>query len=262
MGLYQHVTRGDDANDLRIAERRSTLTSLYDSLPPSTSPGFWLAVDTIEIPLEVLVRLLRAAIVREDQPLRGRLIALIAQRTQTMNERWAAHMLRELHLHVDEYQMLVLDLCADLRECLIRALLDLQRPFWEENFLHCLYFERKHVYRTFMYREGWWGVAGHTGRRVPRAVVASLDRLIYYVNERTSSFDIEDERAYQILHALEYSDLMGHVFALPERLRTVILLIYWEGRTAKDIAHILSIAERTVRYRLHAALQTLREALL
>ena len=100
------------------------------------------------LPLEVLVRCLRTAVSREDVQYRNRLLALIVQRTQTANERWVQRVLKTAGILPGECPMLADDLYADLCERVLYAVLDPQRHFWEVNFPHCLYFERKHVFRT------------------------------------------------------------------------------------------------------------------
>ncbi len=64
------------------------------------------------------------------------------------------------------------DLYADLCERVIRALHDSRRQFWEENFQHCLCFERKHAYHAFMTREGrWYNQHAHEFRYSPHSSI-------------------------------------------------------------------------------------------
>ncbi len=124
--------------------------------------------------------------------------------------------------------MLANDLFADLCERLMRSLMDMKRLFWEENFQHCLRFERQHVYQAFMTREGWWHhqlADGAVTRRVPRERSESLDQPVRHADGE---------------------------------FKSVIWLIYWEGRTEKDAARILGVSDRTVRNRLQGALKSLR----
>ncbi len=247
---------------MAVEQRRTVLSLAHDALPSYASAAFWQTIADVSIPLEVLVKLLRKAHASGDEQGRGRIVEQIFQRTQAMNKYWAYTVLRHIPLHSDERYALVNDLCADLHECMLRALIDIQRPFWEENFLHCLYFERKHVYRTFMIREGWWqSQQGKRGARVPRAYVASLDQLLGHMDGQSSLFDVEDEQAQIMLQSVERSDLLRFVLHLPDRLKAVILLLFWEGRSEKDAAQVLGISDRTVRNRLRTALQMLRDAL-
>ncbi|TMD92363.1 MAG: sigma-70 family RNA polymerase sigma factor, partial [Chloroflexi bacterium] len=48
---------------------------------------------------------------------------------------------------------------------------------------------------------------------------------------------------------------------LPDKLKSVVLLVFWEGKTEKDTARILGISDRTVRNRLRDAFEVLRNAL-
>ena len=98
-------------------------------------------------------------------------------------------------------------------------------------------------------------------RRVPRALLNSLDRAIHYTDGELGELEIEDERAQQQLLAVERTDLLNLVLQLPEKLRSVILLIFWEGRSEKDTARILAITDRTVRNRLYEASRILRSEL-
>ena len=161
-----------------------------------------------------------------------------------------------LHLSTDEKQAFTNDLCADLHERMLRAVMDLDRPFWEENFLHSLFFERKHVYQAFMTREGHWY---NQRSRVPHRMISSLERLLVSAeNDGGYAGDIEDTRAQEGLLAVERSEVLQMVLALPEKLKAVVLLLFWEQRTEKEIAQLLKISDRMVRYRLQNALKLLR----
>ncbi len=178
------------------------------------------------------------------------------------NEHWATCVLKMLSVSPDERQALLYDLCADLYESLLRALVDAQRTFWEENFLHALQFERRHVYQAFMVREGRWSDRGvKHGTRIPRVLVTRLDQPLQQDNGDTCVLEIEDERAQSMLLAIETSDLLRLVLLLPAKLKGVVLLLFWEGRSEKDIAQILGITDRTVRNRRREALNLLRGAL-
>jgi len=63
------------------------------------------------------------------------------------------------------------------------------------------------------------------------------------------------------LLSVEQHDLALLILHLPEKLKSIIWLIFWEGRTEKDAARILGITDRTVRNRLREALKVLRELL-
>ena len=70
--------------------------------------------------------------------------------------------------------------------------------------------------------------------------------------------DIVDEQAQQALLSVEQHDLPLLILNLPEKVKPVIWLIFWEGRTEKYVANILGVSDRTVRNRLHKALNMLR----
>jgi RNA polymerase sigma factor (sigma-70 family) len=252
----------DEAYNQAVMKRRAQLDRVYDALPGYASPAFWQALETTEIALEVLVRCLRKAIACGDAQGCNHIISVIIQRTQTSNEYWARSMLNRLSLSEDERQAMVCDLCADLYEGLIRALMRPEHAFWEENFFHCLQFERKHVYRSFMMREGRWHDQ-HVKRseRIPRALLSSLDQPGLQTEEEMCALEMEDERAQMMLRSIELSDLLWLVLRLPGPLKTAIILIFWEGHSEKEVAQLLGITDRTVRNRVQRALQLLRERL-
>jgi hypothetical protein len=258
LGVVEIVDISSEMDDLDVegGTHRRKLACMYRSLPDSASPVFWNVVEKADIPLEVLVICLRN--VTNNQH-RQRILHIIVQRTQIMNEYWAGNVLKHVALHVDERAALICDLCADLYEHMLRALLDPSKLFWEENFLHCLYFERRHVYRSFMTREGRW----HDSRvlkseRVPRGLLQRLDQPISQAEGEPYLLDLEDEHAQKMLQAVDAGDLLKFVLLLPEHLKAVVLLLYWEERSEKDIARILNVSDRTVRNRIQAALKLLR----
>ncbi len=227
--------------DSEVTRRRSVLADVYNALPAYGSLAFWSAVEEPDlqgaVPLEVLARCVRSAIAQGDDEGRNRILEVIFQRIHMSNEYWANGVLKTAPLQADERKALVSDLYGDLCECIIRAVIDDKRLFWEENFQHCLMFERKHVYRSFMRREGRWN--GLDGKRS----------------------ELEDEKAQKALLAVEQADIPGLILHLPDRLKPIVLLIFWEGRTEKDTAKILGITDRTVRNRLREALKLLHREL-
>jgi hypothetical protein len=230
--------------------------------PVYTTDEFWKIVEAVDTPAEVLVRCLRISVEYGDDQGRNTIFSTIVRRIQQSNEYWATSVLKMLSLAPDERQALLCDLCADLYENLLRALVDRQRSFWEENFLHALQFERRHVYQAFMMREGRW--CDHQvkqGTRIPRALVTRLDQPLQQGDGNTCVLEIEDERAHRMLLAIETSDLLRLVLLLPVKLKAVVLLLFWEGRSEKETAQLLDITDRTVRNRRREALNLLREAL-
>ena len=258
----------DEDIDNDLVKRHITLADIYKALPAYGSVEFWSIIEEpdlkLAVPLEVLVRCTRAAIACRDDVGRNRIITVIIRRTQTSNEYWAYQVLGNVRVQPGERSMLVHDLYADLCERLIRALMDTKRQFWEESFQHCLQFERKHVYQAFMTREGRWHnqhEADAPTRRIPRKHIESLDQPVLHANGEMWELDIEDEQAQQALLSVEQNDLALLILHLPEKLKSIIWLIFWEGRTEKDAARILGITDRTVRNRLREALKVLRELL-
>jgi RNA polymerase sigma factor (sigma-70 family) len=256
------IIPGDSLDE--VARHRTYLADIYDSLPGYGSKAFWRIVEEPDLrstlPLEVLVKCVRAAIAYGDNEGRNRIVTVIIRRTQASNEYWTQNVLNALPLSAEERSVLFNDLYADLCEHLIRALIDPTHLFWEEHFQHCLRFERKHAYHTFMVREGRWHYhPDKRPERVPRTLIASLDQAVVNAEGEMVELSVSDEQAQQALLAVEHADLPLFVLHLPEKLKTVVWLMFWEGRTEKDTARILGITDRTVRNRLHEALKLLRE---
>ncbi len=260
----EHSGEGFDS-DVAMIQRRATLAHLYNTLPEYGCTTFWHAIEEPDtsrsLPLEVLVRCLRAAVIRGDDQGRKRILETIIRRTQTANEYWVNNIFKNMSLPVDERKALASDLYANLCEGVIRALLDPQRTFWEENFWHSLRFERKHAYATLMVREGYRrSQYAKQGERIPRTLIKSLDQPVEGVDGR-EEVDIEDGRAQQALLAVEHTDLLRLVLRLPQKLKAVVLLMFWEDRSEKDTARILGISDRTVRNRLQEVSKILRSEL-
>jgi hypothetical protein len=257
-----HAADSNEHLDAGRAERRVLLSYRYDALPAYPSPAFWDAVADAELPLEVLVRHIRNAVKDGDITGRNRLLALVIERVQPSNESWARRVLNSLPRYTGEEGVMADDLCADLAECLMRAIVDTARHFWEENFLHCLYFERKHVYRSFMMREGrWYDPQVKRSERIPRSLLASLDQPALGDGEDRYPLDVEDERCQLMLRTIEHYDVLEAVLRLPDHLKAVVLLLFWEARTEKDTACILGVTDRTVRNRVREAFRRLRDTL-
>jgi len=264
--VEQKFSQIEEDADRGLIRRRIELANVYQTLPEYGSMEFWKIIEEPDIkaalPLEILVRCFRLAITKGDDVGRNRIVELIIRRTQVSNEYWAYHVLNSIHLGPDERNILVHDLYADLCERVIHALMDMKRLFWEENFQHCLQFERKHAYQAFMTREGRWYHQqgdGTVTRRIPRVLIDSLDQPVMHSDGELRGLEIEDERAQQALLSVEQGDLPLLILQLPEKLRSVIWLIFWEGRTEKDAAQILGISDRTIRNRLREALKSLRD---
>lgn len=258
----------DDTYEQELIQRRALIAGQFLTLPAYGSMEFWQRIEESQsqqaLSLEVLVKCVRVAIRRENDAAKKRILEMIFRRTQAANEYWSKQILLKLHLPSEEQYMCAHDLYADLCERVIRAMHDEKRQFWEENFQHCLSFERKHAYQAFMTCEGRWynqHANGSGTRRVPRSLMGSLDHPVQHANGESWEIDIVDEQAQQALLSVEQQDLPTLILNLPEKLKAVLWLIFWEGRTEKNVANILGISDRTVRNRLQKALRLLRAAI-
>ncbi len=263
-GVVESVSTPVNAYDYdeEVVKRRVTLAHYYNSLPAYATAAFWQRIETPDIPLEVLARVFRFTIECRDDQGRNIIFSALIRRIQRSNEYWASTVLRSVSAQADEQDALLCDLCADLHESIFRALMDPKRSFWEENFPHALRFERKHVYQAFMMREGRWrDQQVKCATRIPRSLVASLDQPLQQTNGDSCLLEIEDERAHTMMLAVESSDLLRLVLLLPTRLKAIVLLLFWEGRSEKETAQLLGVTDRTVRNRKREALKLLREAL-
>lgn len=263
--VEQEFSQIEEDADRDLIGRRVRLANVYQALPECGSIEFWRVIEEPNVkaalPLEVLVRCFRLGIALEVDAGRNRIMEMIFRRTQSSNEYWSRQVLNRVHLTSEERCMFAHDLYADLCERVIRAIMDSNRLFWEENFQHCLCYERKHVYQAFMTREGRWynqHANDAVSRRVPHSLIGSLDQPVQHANGESWEMDIEDERAQQALLSVEQHDLPLLILNLPEKLKPVIWLIFWEGRTEKNVANILGVSDRTIHNRLHKALKLLR----
>lgn len=247
--------------DVVLEKRHQLFKQASERLNQATQEAYERLIFAPDIPLEVLVGSLRSALREQEGQRVTSLLASILQRLQRTNASWARTVLHRLDLPSGEHLAWSADLCAELNEYIIRALRDPARCFWEENFFHSLYFGRKHVYHSFLRREGL-GVEARAGRgtRIPRRLLARLDHLRLQVFADGVE-ELVDVRAQQMLASVEQSDLAWLVLHLPEKLKAVILLCFWEGKATHEVATILSISDRTVRNRLQAALDRLRALL-
>lgn len=247
---------------IALTERQSMLIDTYSLLPEYGSMAFWKVIEGTDIPLETLVRCFRLASLYEDHTGRDRLFTVIVLRTQTINAAWAKAVLKTLPIVEDVRIALASDLCADLYECVLRALLDQKKRFWEEHFLHCLRFERQHVYKACMMREGYWQEPQvKRSMRVPRSLLTRIDVPIQTSEEMPYTLDIEDKQAQSALLAMEQTDMLLLIQGLPTKLKIVLLLLFWEGRPEKEVAQVLGVTDRTVRNRKREALALLRQAI-
>ena len=257
---------GDEEYREALARRRNYLAQRYADLPRYDSSAYWRIVEELDrrvaLPLEVIVKCLRLAIAYGDDAGRKRTLEILFQRIAFSNEHWAYHVLRMAQVSATDQALLVHDLYADICEGVIRAVMDPTRLFWEENFLHCLSFERKHVYHAFERREGrWYSFRNRPSESMPRYMTEHIDQPEQFDRKRVLLTIVEDEVARKALLGVEQSDLPALILGLPDKLKVVVWLIFWEDRTEKDVARILGITDRTVRNRLKHALQLLQRKL-
>ncbi len=253
--------------EAKFQARRARLAGLYRALPPYGSTDFWRLLEQGEeeaqrLPLEVLVRVLREeAMAREDIQAQRRIFSVIIARLQYSNEQWIRAVLSGERLLNDERQAFAADLYADLCEQLLRSFLDPNQRFWEEAFHHCLRFTRRHIYKSFLNREGYWRkTTPGPGQRVPHTLLESLER-VYREKEQRGEWDVPDERAEQAFLRVEQRETASLLLHLPGHLRTIVWLIFWEDCSTKQVGELLGISDRTVRNRLRAALARLRRVL-
>ena len=266
--MEKDIGQGGDGvlQEAAFQARRARLAGLYRTLPPYGSAEFWHLLERDEeaqtLPLEVLVRVLREeAMARGDTQAQRRIFAVIIARLQCSNEQWIHAVLSGERLLSGERQALAADLYADLCEQLLRAFLDPNQRFWEEAFHHCLRFARRHVYKSFMSREGYWRkTTSGPGQRIPRTLLESLER-VQREKKREDEWDVPDERAEQAFLLVEQKEIAALLSRLPVHLRTVVWLVFWEDCSMKRVGELLGISDRTVRNRLRAALAQLRRVL-
>lgn len=76
---------------------------------------------------------------------------------------------------------------------------------------------------------------------------------------RHAYIDLESLR--ELLPAPDKQQLVRELYALPARYKTVLILFYFEGYSAKEIAQILSLSENAVKKRLQRAREALKKEL-
>lgn len=265
MQEYAETVAGNEREEL-LFQRRTHLARLFATLPNYGSSAYWRVLEEPDIhlalPLEVLVKCIRASVAHRDTIGQKRAFEILFRRIAASNARWVYHVLRTSHLSLNEQTLFMHDLYADICECVIRAVIDPTRLFWEENFSHCLSYERKRVYQTFMQREERWRNHNNQSKQhIPHQSLSSMDQSEPDIRSKIRAWMIEDEAARQALLAVEQNDIPGLVIGLPDKLKAVVLLIFWEDRTEKDTAQILGITDRTVRNRLKRALLLLHRQL-
>jgi RNA polymerase sigma factor (sigma-70 family) len=217
------------------------------------------------VPSEVLVRWCRQAWCAGDRDTHNEVCALLFDRLRLVNRRWAAMAIARSNVHWHDRKVLAEELYADLCERLIHAWRDPARAFWEISFGWCLRFERRHVFKALMVREGWTNTSTGKARpaRVPRPLMERLDGPLRQEGEvRWWACEREDERAMREMLAIEqHALLLQLVAALPVKLRQVMYLRFVLEHKEKEVAALLGVTDRTVRNRIQSAFRMLRVGL-
>jgi RNA polymerase sigma-70 factor (ECF subfamily) len=87
-------------------------------------------------------------------------------------------------------------------------------------------------------------------------------RRVDAMRRAVDSFRIEDEtlrEPSEVPPRLERDAMRERVLALPDRLREVLVLRYYEDLGEEEMAHVLGVPRGTIKSRLHAAVKALRE---
>ncbi len=70
---------------------------------------------------------------------------------------------------------------------------------------------------------------------------------------------IDPDTLQELLPAPDKRQLVQELYALPAKYKTVLILFYFEGYSAKEIAQILGLSENAVKKRLQRAREALKK---
>ena len=90
-------------------------------------------------------------------------------------------------------------------------------------------------------------------------------RRVDAMRRAVDSFRVEDETLREPETAPEVGEgeaMRARVLALPDRLREVLVLRYYEDMGEEEMARVLNVPRGTIKSRLHAAVKALREGML
>jgi RNA polymerase sigma-70 factor (ECF subfamily) len=90
-------------------------------------------------------------------------------------------------------------------------------------------------------------------------------RRVDAMRRAVDSFRIEDETLREPVEAPAAGDgdsMRARVLSLPDRLREVLVLRYYEDMGEEEMSRVLRVPRGTIKSRLHAAVKALREGLL
>ena len=133
-------------------------------------------------------------------------------------------------------------------------------------YLKCDQFEPERKLRPWLYAVATNQAIDHQ-RRFGRHRMASLDRRMGKDEESETGafvevFDSPDRGPVEESESIEQADeIRRAVDDLPEQMRQVVLLVYFQGLKYREAAHALGIPVGTVKSRLHGAVQKLGELL-
>lgn len=134
-------------------------------------------------------------------------------------------------------------------------------------YLKCDQFEPERKLRPWLYAVATNQAIDHQ-RHFGRHRMASLDRRMGNKDEESDSgafielFDSPDRGPVEESESHERAgEIRRAVDDLPEQMRQVILLVYFQGLKYREAAHALGIPVGTVKSRIHGAVQKLGEVL-
>ena len=129
-------------------------------------------------------------------------------------------------------------------------------------YLKCDQFEPERKLRPWLYTVATNQAIDHQ-RRYGRHRMVSLDRRMGRNNDEESDtgafvelFDCPERGPVEESVNIEQADeIRRAVDALPEQMRQVVLLVYFQGLKYREAAHALGIPVGTIKSRLHGAVQ-------
>ena len=133
-------------------------------------------------------------------------------------------------------------------------------------YLKCDQFEPERKLRPWLYAVATNQAIDHQ-RRFGRHRMASLDRRVGHDEESDTGafgdlFNSHDRGPVEETENRDQADeIRRAVDKLPEQIRQVVILIYFQGLKYREAAHALGIPVGTVKSRLHGAIQRLGEVL-
>jgi RNA polymerase sigma factor (sigma-70 family) len=213
-----------------------------------------------------LVALLRRAVIAHDVPLTEELFVSLLERSEASNRRWAARVVAhtpslratpQLRASVRE------DLKQELALYLWQRLARERDVAWELYFARALAFAQRRIARAYMEPNGYWPASGASQHpeRLPALLLSRLadsgvDDATAQEGRLTRPGHAPDDE--ELLTPADLADLRGLVGRLPERERLAVVMRFWLGARAHEVASALGVTTRTVRNLLARAYARLR----